>query len=72
MSDTTTTPTITPEDIEAKFNELKDDIDGTTVQAENTILRTGIIVVLVILVLAFLIGKRRGRQGRTVVEVRRV
>ena len=72
MSDTTTTPTITPEDIEAKFNELKDDIDGTTVRAETSILRTGIIVALVILVLAFLIGKRRGRQGRTVVEVRRV
>ena len=69
MSDT---QTITPEDIEAKFTQLKNEVDGTTTSAQQSILKTGAIVFVVILILAFLIGKRRGRSGRTVVEVRRV
>ena len=69
MSDT---PTITPDDIEAKFTEQEDEIDGTTTSAQNSILRTGGIALLIILILAFLIGKRRGRANRTVVEIRRV
>ena len=52
--------------------ELKEDIDGTTTSAQQSILKTGLIVALVILILAFLIGRRRGRAGRTVVEIRRV
>ena len=69
MSDT---QPITPDDIEAKFTELKDEIDGTTTSAQQSILRTGLIVAVILLILAFLIGRRRGRAGRTVVEVRRV
>ncbi len=53
----TDTPPISPADIEAKFGELKDEIDGTTTAAQTSILRTGGIVVLVVLVLAFLMGK---------------
>jgi hypothetical protein len=68
----TDTQTITPDDLEAKFGQLKDEIDGTTNAAQTSILRTGGIVVLVVLILAFLIGKRRGRANRTVVEIRRV
>lgn len=69
MSDT---PAITPADIEAKFGQLKDEIDGATGSAQQSILRTGIVVALVILILAFLIGRRQGRASRTVVEIRRV
>jgi hypothetical protein len=69
MSDT---QTITPEDIEAKFTQLKDEIDGTTASSQQSLLRTGIIVAAVVMILIFLIGKRRGRADRTVVEIRRV
>lgn len=69
MSDTTT---ITPDDIEAKFTQLKDDLDGTTTAARHSILRTGGIILAVIVVVTFLLGKRRGRANRTVVEIRRV
>ena len=60
------------DDIQAKFEELKDSLGRTAETARTPILATGIAVVLVLAALAFLLGRRRGRSSRTVVEVRRV
>ena len=63
---------INRDDIQAKFEDLKHSLDHTTEAARTPMLATGIAIVVVLAVLAFLLGRRRGRASRTVVEVRRV
>ena len=60
------------DDIRAKFTELKDSLDGTAESARTPMMATGVVVLVVLVALAFLLGRRRGRSNRTVVEVRRV
>ncbi|WP_419925648.1 hypothetical protein [Candidatus Poriferisocius sp.] len=60
------------DDIRAKFEDLKTSLDHTADAARAPMLAVGIGTVAVLVVLAFLLGRRRGRAGRTVVEVRRV
>ena len=60
------------DDIRAKFEDLKHSLDHTAEAARTPMLSAGIAIVAVVVVLAFLLGRRRGRAGRTVVEVRRV
>lgn len=67
-----TTGEIGKDDIRAKFTELKDSLDGTAESARTPMLATGVVLLVVLVALAFLLGRRRGRSSRTVVEVRRV
>ncbi|WP_420433054.1 hypothetical protein [Candidatus Poriferisocius sp.] len=60
------------DDIQAKFEDLKHSLDRTAEAARTPMLTAGIAIVAVLVVLAFLLGRRRGRASRTVVEVRRV
>ncbi len=60
------------DDIQAKFEDLKRSLDHTAEAARPPMLAAGIAIVAVLVVLAFLLGRRRGRASRTVVEVRRV
>ncbi len=60
------------DDIKAKFEELKGSLDHTAEAARTPMLAAGIAAVVVLVVLAFFLGRRRGRSSRTVVEVRRV
>ncbi len=59
-------------DIRAKFEELKDSLDHTAEAARTPMLAAAIAVAVVVAALAFVLGRRRGRAGRTVVEVRRI
>lgn len=63
---------INRDDIRAKFEDLKHSLDHTAEAARTPMLASGIAIVAVMAVLAFLLGRRRGRASRTVVEVRRV
>jgi len=63
---------INRDDIQAKFEELKHSFDGTAEAARTPALAGGIVVLAVLVALAFMLGRRRGRASRTVVEVRRV
>lgn len=63
---------ITKDDIQAKFAELKGSLDGTADSARTPLLATGAVVMAALVALAFLLGRRRGRSSRTVVEIRRV
>ena len=63
---------IDKDDIKAKFEELKDSLGHTAESVRTPMLAAGIAVLVVLVVLAFLVGRRRGRASRTVVEVRRV
>jgi hypothetical protein len=63
---------VRPEDLEAKFRELKGDVDETVSNAKTKVIAVGVGVVVVVVVVSFLLGKRRGRKKNTFIEVRRV
>jgi hypothetical protein len=59
-------------DIEAKLAEIRGVADETTEVAEDAA-KTGLVVAGVgVVVIAFLLGRRRGRKKSTIVEVRRI
>ena len=63
---------VTRADIEAKLRELRGDLDETEEVVKEASAGVAIGAVIVLLLLAFLIGKRRGRRKSTVVEIRRI
>ncbi len=63
---------ITKEDLQAKFTDLKDSLDSTVESARAPVIATGVVILVVLVLVAFVLGRRRGRASRTVVEVRRV
>ncbi|MEX2280759.1 MAG: hypothetical protein WEA76_11815 [Acidimicrobiia bacterium] len=63
---------ITPADIEAKAAEITQLVDETKQSAQNTAVAGGV-AVLVVVGLAFLLGRRKGAdKGKTVVEVYKI
>lgn len=69
---TTPTDRITRDDIEAKLRELEGDARDQVASARNTVITAGVIAGVLLLLLAFLLGRRGGRERSTVVEIRRV
>ena len=63
---------VTPEDIKAKLSELDGSFQSTTKKAAPIALAVGAAAVLGIAVLAYGLGRRRGRKRQTVVEIRRI
>lgn len=63
---------ITRADIEAKLREIKGEVDTTTTAAKPYAIAAGAAVIVAVVGLAFLMGKRKGRKRTTIVEVRRV
>lgn len=63
---------ISREDIEAKFVELATNLDSAAGSAKDVGKKVGIVAAVLLLVLVFVLGRKRGSQSRTVVEIRRV
>lgn len=64
--------TITRADIEAKARQIEQAIEETREAAQNTAVLSAV-AVLVVVGIAYLLGRRRGgKQPKTVVEVYRV
>jgi hypothetical protein len=63
---------ITRDDLEAKFRELEGGAREQVASARATLITAGTIGVFIVLLLVFLLGRRGGKQRRTVVEIRRV
>jgi hypothetical protein len=63
---------ISREDIEAKFRELQGEVEEVQEEALNVAIVVGAAVAVTVVVVAFWLGRRRGRKTRTVVEIRRV
>ena len=63
--------TITKQDIEDKANEIVAAVDQTKESAKDTAVIAGVVVALLILA-AFIFGRRRGSRNKTLVEVYRV
>lgn len=58
--------------IEAKFQELKAEVDSTTDEAKSYAITAGAVVALVLVLAFFLIGRSRGKRSRAVVEIVRL
>lgn len=63
--------TIQPNDIEAKAREIQDALEETRESAQNTAMLAGVAVAVVVL-LAFVWGRRKGKRSQAVIEVYRV
>ncbi len=63
---------ITKEQLEQKFTQLKGELETATGAARNTLTKVGVIAGVMLLILAFVLGSRRGKAGKTIVEVRRL
>ena len=63
---------ISRSDLEAKMRELQGEVTETREAATNTLVTVGAVVVVGVIAVAFLLGRRKGRRRTTVVEVRRI
>jgi hypothetical protein len=63
---------ITRADIESKLREIKDDVDTTTGAAKPYLAAAVTVAAVVVVGLAFVLGRRKGTKTSTVVEIRRV
>jgi hypothetical protein len=63
---------VTKADIEAKLREIKGDVDETTDNAKPIIEAVAIGGVILLILLAYFLGRRKGKKRSTVVEIRRV
>jgi hypothetical protein len=65
-------PRITRDDLEDKFRELEGGAREQVESARSTVITAGVVAALILLLLAYLLGTRKGRKRSTVVEIRRV
>ena len=72
MSDTEQVAEVTADQIANKFGQLKDEVETATGAAQATATKVGIAAGIAFLILAFILGSRKGKRGKTVVEVRRL
>jgi hypothetical protein len=63
--------TITRADIEAKAREITAVVNDTKESVQNTAILAGV-AVLVVVGISYLMGRRKARSGRAVVEVYRI
>lgn len=66
------TEKISRDDLEAKFRELKEDVDETAESAKSYVIAAAAAAGVVLFVVAFSAGRRRGKKKTTVVEIRRI
>jgi len=63
---------ITRGDLERKMREIQGEVDDTKESAQSTLLTVGAVAVVVVIAIAFLAGRRKGKKRTTIVEVRRL
>lgn len=68
----TTAPKITRDDLEARFRALQGGVVDKAESARSQLLKAGVGAAVVALVIAYLLGRRKGRRKTTLVEIRRL
>jgi hypothetical protein len=63
---------ITRGDLEAKFREIQDDVQGKVDDKKATLKTVAIAGGVLVLLLAYVFGRRSGRKKTTLVEIRRL
>jgi uncharacterized membrane protein YvbJ len=66
------TPPVTRDQIESKLREIQGGIQNRIEERKKSLLAIGGTVAVVILVIAYLLGRRTGKKKTTLVEIRRV
>ena len=62
---------ITPADIKNKHGDIQGEAQEQVESAKNQILAVGVVVAVLMLLAAFLLGRRGGKRASAVIEVRR-
>jgi hypothetical protein len=62
---------ISRNDIEAKLRELQGEVEVIGEEAKSYALTVGIVILVGVMAVVFVFGRRHGRRNRTIVEVRR-
>ncbi len=65
------TEKITREHLEAKFHALQQDLQGKVANKKDSLTTIVAVAGVVVVLLAYAIGRRGGRKRRSVVEIRR-
>jgi hypothetical protein len=61
------------DDIERKFRELESDVIGTVgAEVKSYAIAAGAVLLISVVTIAYVVGRRRGRKRSTVVEIRRI
>lgn len=63
---------VSRDDIEAKFRELQGEVDDTVESSMGMLFIAGVAGAVGLLIVVFLLGRKRGKKHATVVEIRRV
>ena len=63
---------ITRDDIEAKLNQIQGGAAAEAEARQTSLIAVGVVAVVVALLLAYFLGRRRGKKRRTVVEIKRI
>jgi hypothetical protein len=63
---------ITRADIEAKLRAIRDDIEPVGDQAKGGLMAAAPVVVVVLVIGAYILGKRSGKKRRAVIEIKRL
>lgn len=66
------TPKLTRDDVEARFRALHGEANAKTEEMKPSIVRVAVVAGVVLLVITYLLGKRKGKRKTTIVEIRRV
>lgn len=59
-------------EVEAKLREIRGEVDATAESAKGAVVAAAVVGAVVVIGLAYVLGRRRGKKKTTVVEVRRV
>jgi hypothetical protein len=63
---------ISRDDIESKFRELQGEVDVVSDDVRSYAATAGAVLAVLVVLLAFWLGRRRGKRTQTVVEIRRL
>ena len=63
---------ITRDDLETRFRQLQDSVQGRVEDKKQTLMTAGIVAGVIVLLIVFLLGSGRGKKKTTLVEIRRV
>jgi len=63
---------ITRSDIESKLRQIRGEVDDVGESARNIGLVVGAVAAVVVVSAVYFLGRRRGREEKTLVEIRRI
>jgi hypothetical protein len=63
---------VTKADIEAKLREIRGEVDQTAEAARGFLITAGTAAAVLLIGVAYLLGRRKGKKRSTVVEIRRI